>query len=72
MLRWSGSVITLATMPASTTAEAMVAQEMSTPHMVVDTRKRRIAADARHRRGSTGPFMCGAATTRSRPVWRRR
>ena len=71
-LRSSGSVITRATMSASTTAEAIVAPAISTPHAVDDTRKRRIAVDARHRRGSTGPLTCGAATIRSRPEWRRR
>ena len=73
---WAGSVITLATMPARTTAEAMVHAAVSTPHTVLATRKRRIAAEARHSRGSIGARVfsvrTGASTIRWRRVSRRR
>ncbi len=71
-----GSVITRATMSASTTAEAMVQAAMSTPHTVVAARNRRIAADARHSRGSIGARVfsvrTGASTIRWKPESRRR
>ena len=62
-------MITPATMRASTTAEAMVHAAMTTtPHAMVATRKRRIAADARHSRGSSGARAVGQDSCLGSPM----